>query len=156
MGHMSTEQEADRILDMYGRDQTARIMELLERQFVILHNRAQVLLTLCGVVITVTGFSGRLIAGTNRVAQVLVIGGVSLSLLAAVVVVWGVLHLWWLTQQPGDDPRRWLLSCLAYRERKTRAYRVGLLILIVGLTLYVGAIAVMLWYPKLHELPMIR
>ncbi len=155
MAHMTPEQEADRILRMYGPDQP-RIMELLERQFVILHNRAQVLLTLCGVVITVTGFSGRLIAGTNRLAQVLVIGGVSLSLLAAIVVVWGVLHLWWLTQQPGDDVRAWLLSCLAYREGKTRAYRAGLIILIVGLTLYVGAIAIMLWYPLLGSLPMLR
>jgi hypothetical protein len=155
---MTTEQEADRILAMYGRDAAAvpRIMELLERQFVILHNRAQVLLTLCGVVVTVTGFSGRIIAGTNRLAQVLIIGGVTLSLAAAITVVRGVLHLWWLTQHPGELPGPWVIHCLSYRDRKTRAYRVAILMLIVGLCLYVGAIAIMLLFPKIDTLPMIR
>ena len=144
---MTREDEADRILAMYGSDNVPRVMELLERQFAILHNRAQVLLTLCGVVITVTGFSGRLVAGTNRLAQVLIIGGVTLSLVAAVTVVRGVLHLWWLTQHPGDLPRAWLIHALGYRDRKTRAYRVAIIVLAIGLTLYVGAIAVMLLYP---------
>ncbi|MGB7156722.1 MAG: hypothetical protein WBD40_01570 [Tepidisphaeraceae bacterium] len=40
---------------------------------VVLHNRAQVLLALCGIVVTTTGFSGRLVAGTNAAAQWLII-----------------------------------------------------------------------------------
>lgn len=155
MSCLGRDDEADRILEMYGGD-LPKIMELLERHFVVLHNRAQVLLGLCGAVVTVTGFSGRIIAGTNRLAQVLVIGGLSLTLLAALVVVWGVLHLWWLTQHPGDLPRQWVISALAYRDRKTRAYRVGIILLIVGLALYVGAISVMLANPHGYAVPMTR
>ncbi len=120
---------------------------MLERQFGVLHNRAQVLLALAGVVITTTGFSGRLIAGTNRAAQVCIIIGVALALLSAAVVCWGVLHLRWLTLQPGDDLRSWLLTSLGYRDTKTSAYRLGVIILLVGLVFYVIAIAIALLYP---------
>lgn len=144
--------EAERLLAIY-RDAPDRIMEALERQFTILHNRAQVLLTLCGVVVTITGFSGRLIAGTNRTAQVLVVAGLSLTLLSAVVVVWGVLHLRWLTQQQGELVKPWLMTCLAYRDRKTRAYRWGIALLLLGLALYVAAVAIMLLNPDAPVLP---
>ncbi len=72
------------------------------------------LLTLCGIVISTTGFSGRVIAGTNPMAQFLIIAGVGLVLLSAAIVVWGVLHLYWLTMQTGDDTRGWLISSLRY------------------------------------------
>jgi len=149
---LSRTEEADRILALYGDDLPA-VMTMLERQFVVLHNRAQVLLTLCGIVISTTGFSGRIIAGTNALAQVLIVGGVALVLLSAAIVVWGVLHLRWLTMQVGADTRSWLLTSLVYRDKKTNAYRVGITVMLVGLTLYVGAIAVMLMYPHANGLP---
>jgi len=149
---LSRTEEADRILALYGDDLPA-VMTMLERQFVVLHNRAQVLLTLCGIVISTTGFSGRIIAGTNALAQVLIVGGVALVLLSAAIVVWGVLHLRWLTMQVGGDTRSWLLTSLVYRDKKTNAYRVGITVMLVGLTLYVGAIAVMLMYPHANGLP---
>ena len=146
---LTREQECERILAAYG-SEAARfepIMAMLERQFAVLHNRAQVLLGLCGIIISTTGFSGRLIAGTNRPAQVLIIIGVALVLLSAAVVVWGVQHLRWLTQQDGQLIRDWLLTVLAYRDRKTRSYRAGIVLLLLGLTAYVGAISIMLLNP---------
>lgn len=156
MNKLTRNEEASRLQEMYGPDGTARIMEALERQFAVLHNRAQVLLALCGIVVTTTGFSGRLIAGTNVVAQWCVILGVVLTLLAAGVVVWGVLHLRWLTQQAGELTRAWLLTCLYYRDIKTNYYRLSIILLLTGLTAYVGAIAIMLLYPHAHAVPMVR
>lgn len=144
---LDREQEADRLMTLYGPDGLTRVMEMLERQFAILHNRSQVLLGLCGIVVTTTGFSGRLIAGTGPAAQALVIAGVGLCLVSAVVVVWGVLHLRWLSQQPGQLGREWMLTCLTYRDRKTAAYRAAIVLMLAGLTLYVGAIALMLLHP---------
>ena len=149
---LSREQEVDRILTVYGND-LAGIMTMLERQFVVLHNRAQVLLTLCGIVISTTGFSGRIIAGTNALAQWLIVAGVALVLLSAAIVVWGVLHLRWLTMQTGDDTRNWLLTSLNYRDKKTQSYRIGVVVMLIGLTLYAGAISVMLLYPHEGGLP---
>ncbi|MBI1336194.1 MAG: hypothetical protein GC164_04440 [Phycisphaera sp.] len=149
---LSPIEELARIRAIY-RDDTAAIMAMLERQFAVLHNRAQVLLGLCGIVISTTGFSGRIIAGTNRLAQALIILGVTGVLAAAGIVSWGVLHLRWLSQQPGELPDGWLATSLAYRDRKTRYYRYAIVIMLVGLTLYVGAICVMLANPHVDGLP---
>ncbi len=150
--HLAREAEARRILNCYG-DDLPGIMAMLERQFGVLHNRAQVALVLCGVVISTTGFSGRLVAGTNRLSQVLIVAGLSLVVVAAGVVVRGVLHLRWLTMQGGDSTAQWLVTSLKYRDAKTNYYRVGVVILLVGLILYGGALAVTLLNPEADALP---
>jgi hypothetical protein len=143
MSALSRSAEIDRILSLYGSD-AAGMMAMLERQFAVLHNRSQVLLGLCGIVISSTGFSGRAIAGTGFGAKVLVITGVALVMLSAALVAVGVQHLWWLSQQPGADTRAWLEASLNYRDRKTNFYRVALIVMIAGLACYVAAIAWML------------
>ena len=153
MAPLTRVEETRRILREFGDKDFAAIMAMLERQFAVLHNRAQVLLGLCGIIVSTTGFSGRLVAGTNRAAQVLVIAGVAFVLLAAAVVCWGVLHLRWLTAQGGDDVPQWLETTLAYRDAKTNSYRVGLVLLLVGLVLYSAAVAIMLLYPHEGVLP---
>jgi hypothetical protein len=153
MHHLSRDEEARRILREYGNDALPDIMEMLERQFAVLHNRSQVVLGLCGIIISTTGFSGRLVAGTNLWAQTLIIAGVGLVLAAAVVVCWGVLHLRWLTMQAGKNIPEWLATSLGYRDLKTRCYRVGLILLLAGMVLYSGAVAIMLLYPREGVLP---
>lgn len=149
---LSLAQEIDRIITQYD-GKMSDIMVMLERQFTVLHNRAHVLLTLCGIVISTTGFSGRLVAGTNRVAQASIIAGVGLILLAAVVCSWGVLHLRWLTMQNGDNVRDWLAVSLRYRNQKTTSYRIAVIIMLLGLTIYCIALAIMLAYPNDNALP---
>lgn len=144
---LDRQQEADRILTHYGADALPEIMVMLERQFGVLHNRAQVLLALCGIIISTTGFSGRNIAGTGPWAQALVLAGVGLILISAAIVCWGVLHLRWLTMQTGQATREWLLTTLRYRDVKTSSYRVALVVMIIGMALYVSAIAIMLTHP---------
>ncbi len=147
MSHQTRQKEIDRIIRIYSRDDARSIMEMVERHFMVLHHRSQVLLALSGIVITTTGFSGRLIAGTNQLAQWLIISGVALVMAAAATVCYGVLHLRWLTQHEGNDIEQWLDITLAYRDRKTRFYRVGIIMTMIGLGLYVGSIFVMLWLP---------
>ena len=153
--HLTREQDCERILASYGTEpaRLESIMAMIERQFAVLHNRAQVLLTLCGIVISTTGFSGRLIAGTNRPAQVLIIAGVSLILASAAVVVWGVQHVRWLTGQDGQLMRGWLLTVLAYRDRKTNFYRLGIALMLAGLAADVAAISIMLLNPQPLTVP---
>lgn len=156
MDHLNRDEEVERILAAYGGDQRAsfpEIMAMLERQFTVLHNRAQVLLGLCGIIVSTTGFSGRLVAGTNVAAQWLIIAGVALVLVAAAVVCWGVLHLRWLTMQAGGDTRAWLVTSLRYRDRKTLSYRIGLVFLLAGLVLYSASVAIMLLHPHDGVLP---
>jgi hypothetical protein len=145
---LTRESEADRILAHYGPEALADVMAMLERQFMVLHHRAQVLLALCGIIVSTTGFSGRNVAGTGPWAQRLIVGGVAGVLLAAAVVCFGVLHLRWLTMQPGADVRGWLITSLGYRDFKTNCYRVGLILMLLSIAAYVGAILIMLLNPK--------
>jgi hypothetical protein len=148
MNKLSPDQEYNRIIAVYGKDDLLDALNLVERQLHTLTSRAQMLLGLCGIVITVTGFSGRIIAGTNRVAQALIVSGVSITLLAAALVVAGVMKLHWITQQPPDSDLPTLIkSSLAYRDRKMCYYRKAVFVLLLGLTCYVIAIAIMLLNP---------
>ena len=153
MRHLTRADESTRILREYGDRGFPEMMAMLERQFAVLHNRAQVLLGLCGIIISTTGFSGRLVAGTNPAAQWLIIVGVALVLLAAAVVCWGVLHLRWLTMQLGRDNDEWLATTLRYRDTKTNSYRLALVLMLIGLGLYAAAISIMLLNPHDGVLP---
>ena len=144
--------EADRFMAEFD-GRLRDMLPVLERNFVVLHNRSQLLLVLAGVVVSTVGFSGRLVAGTNAWAQGLVVAGVSLVLLSAATVSWAVLHLRWLTMQPGGDTRSWLMKSLAYRDKKTKIYRASVLIMLIGLACYAGALSIMLLNPEEDALP---
>lgn len=152
MSKVSSDEEVKRILEIHQNNEVD-VQRLLTGQFSTLHNRAQVLLGLSGIAITTTGFSGRAIAGTSRASQFLIIAGVSTVLLAAAVVVAGVMQLNWLTQMEGDTLEERLRNTLIYRDRKVRFYRAGLVLLLLGLAMYVAAIAIMLANPEAHVPP---
>ena len=145
------EQEARAIRAMLADPEHRAINDLVVRQFDTLQARAGYVLTFCGVVITTTGFSGRLIAGTNTLAQVCIIAGVTLVLAAAWLVLVAVLRVKWTTQtlDPGDAA---LADLLARRDRRTAVLRAATLVAMVGMSFYVAAIAIMLAYPDADAL----
>lgn len=149
------DQEIAHMIKLFG-ENPVELYSILERQFSVLMTRAQVLMGLCGVVITTTGFSGRIIAGTSVLAQWLIISGITLTLASASIVVFGVLPLKWLTQQTGETTEEWLTSSLEYRDSKLSHYRMGVVLMLVGLALYVGAIALMLAKPEKHAVDSAR
>lgn len=137
------------------RDEVAKILALtkgdperaygvVERQLSVLVLRTQVMLSLSGIVITVTGFSGRAIAQTNDVARLLVSIGILVVLAAAATAIGGVLRLRWLTQELADDMQDTLLRMLEIRDTKSRFLSAALFLFIVGFSCYCIAIAQML------------
>ncbi len=139
--------ERSNLLAITSQPEAMRTHDLLARQFDVLQARSAVLLTFCAVVITTTGFSGRLIAGTNRLAQALINAGVFLVLAAAWVVLRGVLRVRWVTltyvpQEPGS-----IDAILRERNRRGRILCGAILLAMLGMSLYVGAIAIMLALP---------
>ena len=139
-------EEAREILGMVGGD-LSRGVVILQGQLDVLHSRAQVLTTLAGLVVTVTGFSGRLIASTNLPAQILVISGLAVVLSSAVYVIWTVMRLQWVTSVLSRDKEATVETLLLRRNRKTRCLVRGGAILFLGLFLYFLAIALMLTNP---------
>jgi hypothetical protein len=145
---LNRDAECDRILQGFGTAAFDRISVALDRQFQTIHNRAQVILGICGVLISasVLVMAGRLIGRTGLRHHyfpgiMLVVAGV-MDISAAATVVAGVLNIRWMTQQPGGDLRAWVLSNLAYRDKKTRAYRFALVLVLLSMMAYQTAIAV--------------
>jgi hypothetical protein len=143
---MTAKEEANNILSLTKNDML-KALELLEKQLNTLHLRAQVLMSLAGIVITVTGFSGRLIAATSPISQILVISGLATVLTSAVWVFSQVMGIKWVTMGLTENAAESLEKIIERRNRKTRAYSQGGVILCVGLLLYAIAFAMMLLNP---------
>ena len=128
-------------------------LEMAQRQLDVVYMRAQVLMSLAGVVVTTTGFSGRLIAGTSTLAQIFLIAGLAVTLCSAVWVFLRVMRVRWVTVLLCENPENPIASAIYRRNRKTKAYSIGGLILFVGLALYCVSIGIMLLNPEPLQVP---
>jgi hypothetical protein len=141
---LTSEQEADRILSVCG-DRYDQIVHALDVQFRIMHNRAQVLLAICGVLLStsVVLMTGKIISPPDlvhrQVVGTLLIGAGTSEIAAAAIVVGGVLSLRWSSQLPGDNAREWILTSLRYRDSKTNAYRVATFFILLSMVLFQAA-----------------
>lgn len=153
MSLQTIQSEAEAIADFYGRDKVAA-MGLIERQLNAIHSRAQIILGFSAVAITTTGFSGRLIAGTNVAAQVCVIAGLATILLSCFYLFQKVLAVEWvMSRLLKNDLVQSLAELLVFRDRKTLAYERGSKGILVGLGFYAIAIALMLLNPYPLNIP---
>ena len=135
--------EAENILALVGGD-AQKAFDIVEKQLVVLVGRAQVMLSLSGIVITVTGFSGRAIAATSAVAKGSIVAGLCVVLVAAALAIAGVMRLRWMTQELGGAPREVLDRVLRIRDRKSRFLEVALVLFVLGFGLYCLAVAQLL------------
>lgn len=140
---MADADEVRRIIALTKGD-PGKAYELVQSQLSVLVLRTQVMLSLSGIVITVTGFSGRAIAQTSELARTLVAVGILVVLAAAAVAIGGVLRLKWLTQDLDDDVTVTLSRMLDLRDKKTRFLAVSLAVFVAGFACYCVAIALML------------
>jgi len=143
---MTPREEAKALLDLCKHD-LLEAMRVLERQLTVVQDRAQLLMSLAGVVVTVTGFSGRNISNTSMFGKVTIVSGLAVVLLSVVWVWIRVMRLRWITYTLDREPVAALEQMIVHRQRKTRAYQRGGLILCVGLFLYGMAVAQMLLSP---------
>src|SRR5215510_2887110 len=97
--------------DESDRSDGSAIQRELEQQFATLHGRAQVLLGICGVLLTASVLitTGRIIGRGSytleRVAGWLLALAGMCDIASTAIIVGGVLHIRWLTQEPGEDLR---------------------------------------------------
>ena len=138
--------EAATILELCKGDLLAAL-KIAESQLNIVYARAQVLMSLAGMVVTVTGFSGRLIAGSSPAAQFFIVAGLLVSLSSAAWVFARIMRLQWVTTLASEEKEHALEHALYRRNRKTRAYTTGGCLLFLGLLLYAISIALMLANP---------
>ena len=127
-----------------SRGDEQRAYDMVERQLSVLVLRTQVMLSLSGIVITVTGFSGRAIAETSNLARLSIASGILVVLASAAAAIWGVLRLSWLTQTIDEDALAMLTRGIEIRNAKSRYLRAALILFICGFSLYCFAIAQLL------------
>jgi hypothetical protein len=130
--------EAQAIMRIAGSELEA--YHMLERQLNVLVLRTQVLLSLSGIVITVTGFSGRAIAETGALARTCISIGIAVVLASAVTAIAGVLRLRWLSETLGPEPLENIVAGLRIRDSKARFLNVSLVLFVVGFSFYVTAV----------------
>ena len=139
----SRDDESRHLIDLYARD-AAKIMDRIDGQLSILSARTQTLLSLAGITITVTGFSGASIARSGRPAAVLLVTGLVLVLVAASMAMRGILAVRWTTSIAPCSLEEAIHAALDVRDAKTRSFSRSLGILVLGLSLYVASVAYLL------------
>lgn len=137
------EEEADHLIALYEGN-AAKILDILHGQLTNLTGRAQMLLQLAGLTITVTGFSGASIARSGKLAAVLVVSGLVTVLVAASLSMGGILRIQWMTQLAPTSLRDTVIRAIEMRDSKTRVFGRSLALLIVGLALYIGSVSMLL------------
>jgi hypothetical protein len=146
-------EEAQNMVNAFPGQETF-LFGLLERQLNILHQRSQVVIGFAAVAITTTGFSGRLIAGTNFHAQTLIILSLAIILLSCIWIFIRVLAVKWvLTRCIQPELTQTLAAIITCRDSKTAAYRVGSIGVFLGLAIYSAALAIMLLNPTPLTIP---
>ena len=135
--------EIEMVLKLCSND-LREALKIYDQQLNVLQSRAQVLMSLAGIVLTITGFSGQRIAGTSRFAQVCVITGLGVVLLSAIWIWRKVLSIRWMTSDLTGEPEEILFRIIERRDAKTKAYATGGFILCLGFVIYSIAFAKML------------
>lgn len=136
---LSPEKEAKVLRERY--ENLAACHGIIARQFDVLQTRTHMMLTLATLTLTITGFSGPKIAASCLFSRYTMVMGLVCVLVSIIVTLMGTLRIRWLTQLGVKDGAGDVLAgMIAYRNRKTRLFRVELIFLVVGLTLYVSSV----------------
>ena len=139
---LTPRKELDFLKALHGADNYSRLFTVLIGHFEVLQSRSQLLLSLIAICLTVTGFSGPLIARSGAIARGLLVFGLSFVLLSALVLVLGPLQLRWGTQRSAESLDDSLVGLIQRRNARTVKYHVASGILVVGLTGYVSSLVV--------------
>lgn len=136
MKKLTPEEEVEFLREIHGNDMS-RLLAAVKETFTLLQTRAQMLLGLATICLTITGFSGPRMAQSNAYSRFFIGFGLSFVLASVVAIVVGPLRLRWITKWRAGSLDETLLENLKRRDFKTRCYRVATALLVVGLTGYV-------------------
>lgn len=133
-------EELEYLKEIYGGDQDGKLFSTITDSFNVLQNRAQMLLSLITITLTITGFSGPSIAQTGVLARVSIAVGLAFVLLSALVLMAGPLRLNWGTRSRMGDVDHSLIALIRQRNLRTRRYHLASISLVVGLIGYVTSV----------------
>ncbi len=138
--HLSPAEELHYLKEIYGEEKIGELFSKITDSFNVLQNRAQMLLSLITITLTITGFSGPSIAQTGVLARTSIAVGLAFVLLSALVLMAGPLRLNWGTRSRTGDVDQSLIGLIKQRNLRTRRYHLASISLVVGLIGYVTSV----------------
>lgn len=138
--HESPESEAQQLLAQQGERGIQGAIDTLMQQFQVLQTRAQIMLTITTLTLTITGFSGPKIAAAGLFARTSMVLGILLVLASTLLILGGSLRIQWVTQFKADDDHALVVSILRYRNAKTKLFFAEICLLVAGLACYVSSV----------------
>jgi len=139
-----TIREEAKEISEYFQGNKIEIYKMFDSQFQVLYLRSQTLISLAGIVITVTGFSGKIIAATSFWSRIFIVVGLFFVLLAGMLAIWGIIRIRFISQWYESDLDLFITNLLKNRNRKAQYFIFSMISLILGFTLYVISISMML------------
>ncbi len=142
MQRLDPKEELAHLQSIYGEENFSEIYGNLRDAFSTLQVRSQILLSLVTICLTITGFSGPSIAASGPYSKMALIAGLCLVLSAGGSLLLSAFDLQWITRYRGDSMQETLVGIIERRNRRTRSYRLAMLLLVAGLTCYVASVVV--------------
>lgn len=133
MEKVTPEAEAHNILHTLTHGNKLAALALMGDQFNLLQSRCQALLGVATVVITISGIAGAKIVPDDLYAGLFIITGLLTTLLAAFMLLLGILRINWVTHYTSEEFTDILAHLINLRNRKTLWYKRSAICLIFGL-----------------------
>ena len=133
-------EEARRLRALFA-GQDVQLMLYLASQLTTLKTYAQVLVGLCGLTVTVTGFSGAHMIRAGSLSAVLMVAGIALVLVGLVLCLGTLTVLRWVSQELRDDLTETTIVIIRRRNRQQRRISVAAVFVASGLAAYLAAVS---------------
>ncbi|MCC6620061.1 MAG: hypothetical protein IT385_02330 [Deltaproteobacteria bacterium] len=118
------------------------MVNYLANQLATVKTYAQILIGLCGLTVTVTGFSGAHMIRAGSLAAGFMVGGIALVLVGLLLSLRTVTRLRWVSQELRDDLVETARVVIERRNDQQRMLTVAAQFVAGGLACYLGAVVV--------------
>lgn len=139
--YLTAQEEARRLNSLFD-GRPAELLALLGNQLSVLKQHAQMLMGLCGLVITVTGFSGAHMVRSGSTAAALMVLGIGSVLVAALLCLRALTQVRWVTKSLSDNMLHTVMVVLERRDRQHALLSWAAIFVGLGLAAYLAAVAV--------------
>ena len=138
---MTIRDEAEQLHRLFD-GQPIQLVTYLASQLATVKTYAQILIGLCGLTITVTGFSGAHMIKSGSIAALTMVAGIALVLIGLLMSLRTVTRLRWVSQELRDDLRETVVVIIERRNSQQRVLAIAAGFVAGGLACYLAAVVV--------------
>lgn len=137
---LSVEEEAQRLVELL-QAQPYQLLSYLSGQLAVVKTQAQMLIGLCGLTVTVTGFSGTHMVKAGWISAGLMVLGIALILVAATLCLKTLTETRWVTQCLADSLTETTRAVFKRRNRQQHRLTIAGRFVGFGLAAYLFSVA---------------